>query len=72
MKLMVGQREKPLFNKNQRSPNKKENMITKIDKIEEIENKGMDNSNNNKEGLALVVNSVNLKLFQNSSKKTLA
>jgi len=71
MKLMVGQREKPLFNKNQRSPNKKENMITKIDKIEEIENKGMDNSNNNKEGLVLVVNSVNLKLFQNSSKKTL-
>jgi hypothetical protein len=71
MKLMVGQREKLPFNKNQRSPNKKENMITKIDKIEEIENRGMDN-NNNKEGLVLVVNSVNLKLFQNSSKKTLA
>jgi len=65
MKLMVGQREKPPFNKNQRNPNKKENMITKIDKIEEIESKGMDNSNNNKEVLVLVVNSVNLKLFQN-------
>lgn len=65
MKLMVGQKEKPPFNKNQRNRNKKENMITKIDKIEEIESKGMDNSNNNKEVLVLVVNSVNLRLFQN-------